>query len=223
MTRMLVTGFPPFTGCPVNPTQQLVERVQTSGTPFSGVDVFAELLPVEYVAIESEVRRLLQECSPDLWLAFGVCQRRELFHLESVGRNLDDSNRPDNAGEIRQNHKIIPGGPEIIRTTLDLEALHNALSQAGFETRISDDAGTYLCNHLLYFAQHELLRTGNSCRFLFTHVAPPSAGFPPEKLWEGFLGIAGWFLNRQTSETELLASADPGNSRPDSGSVDHPV
>lgn len=221
MTRLLVTGFPPFTGCPDNPTQQLIERIATEGIPFDGVEVAAELLPVEYIAIEAEVRRCLEQHSPDLWLAFGVCRRPELFNLETVGRNLDESDRPDNAGEVRRSHPIVPGGPETIQTRWDLHPLHNELNRLGFETRLSDDAGTYLCNHLLYFVQHELARTGNSCRFLFTHVAPPSAGFPPEKRWQGFLGIAGWFLNRQTAGAELMALNDTKTTS--NGSADRPV
>jgi len=49
--RLLVAGFPPFSGRPVNPSQWLVDLIDTSLLLLPGVHMVAKMLPVEYARI----------------------------------------------------------------------------------------------------------------------------------------------------------------------------
>jgi len=182
MKRVLVTGFPPFPGRPVNPSQQIVEQIRSGAVAIPGVQLAAELLPVEYVGIETEFFRCLRDHDPDLWLAFGVGRGVCDFRLESVGRNLDNAEHPDNAGEVRLGVPILAGGPGELFSPHDLKSLQRLLTRQGFSAAVSQDAGRYLCNHLQYFALYHLPSFRKKCQFLFTHLAPDESGLPLQNL-----------------------------------------
>ncbi|MCA9029407.1 MAG: hypothetical protein KDA66_01285 [Planctomycetaceae bacterium] len=171
--RLLITGFPPFHGHPFNPTQRIVEAIQdgTLSVP-SRFDVFTSLLPVEYVAIESEFTRLIDEFQPTLVLSFGVGHSGALLHLERWGVNCDDAPVPDNAGVIRTGQEIVDGGPSHLPATIDVDALHVRLQEQDVDAVTSDSAGRFLCNHLLYYGLYSAQSQPVPYRMTFVHVRP---------------------------------------------------
>ncbi|MCA9089788.1 MAG: pyroglutamyl-peptidase I [Planctomycetaceae bacterium] len=171
--RILLTGFPPFPGRPINPTQQLVEaiRLQQVSIPV-GLNVHAALVPCAYRDVETEFQSLVEQFEPDLVLACGVGHSGALLHLEQQGLNLDDAQVPDNAGETRNRQVIIPGGPETLPATIDVIALHRELDAAGVSVTLSNSAGRYLCNHLLYFGLHLARQHPRPYKMTFVHVRP---------------------------------------------------
>ena len=196
MMRILLTGFPPFPGRPVNPSQALVEAVQHGRLNLPNVEFVTALLPVEYGRVESELGVLIEQHQPDAVLSFGVGRQKTPVRLEQRGVNLDHGELPDNAGEIRLDHPIDPAGPSEVHSPLDLESLRDWLSGEGHGVEVSRDAGQYVCNHLVYTGLRQVARCERSVEFLFTHLAPADQEVSVEQNLAALDGIVRWFLIR---------------------------
>ena len=75
---------------------------------------------------------------------------RSGISIERVAINLDDTTAPDNAGYAPVDQPIRRGAPAAYFSTLPIKVLIRALSDAGIPAHISNSAGTYVCNHLMY-------------------------------------------------------------------------
>ena len=192
-TRILLTGFKPFGRLAANPTELLMGALEDEGLGVAGPEVEVEraVLEVDYVAAERQFREAVARVRPDVILSFGVSGGTDALCLERIAVNLDDAALPDAAGRTRRGTRIVEEGPAAYWATLDLAALHAALSAAGLPVRCSNHAGTYLCNHVFYYGLHYLQTEGLETRMGFVHVPPL-----PEQVREGGgaqvgLGLAG--------------------------------
>lgn len=145
--RILLTAFDPFGGEAVNPAQLAVREVQ-----FDGHTLQKLTIPTEYARCETVLSAALDEFSPDILLMIGQAGGRAAVTPERVAINVDDSSAADNAGEVRQNQPISPDGPAAYFATLPLHRIVDAIKAAGIPAAISNSAGTFVCNHLMYTA-----------------------------------------------------------------------
>lgn len=145
---ILVTGFEPFAGHPANPSGIVARAL--AGRSFSGHRVRAAVLPVVYAAIESSIDRLLTEEKPAAVVSLGLDYKTDVLKLERIAINLDDASIPDETGDHRSGARIAKRGPAARWSTLPLETIAAALTEAGVGFRFSSHAGAFLCNHLMY-------------------------------------------------------------------------
>jgi pyroglutamyl-peptidase len=179
---LLVTGFGPFPGAPANPTDVLVrELVHAAPETFGAAGFHAVVLPTEYRRSWSILRRLYARFSPDVVVHFGLSGRADAMMVERTARRRCASDRPDAVGFAPRRGLARRTGPETLASTLPIEAIVAALSQAGFHAAPSDDAGDYVCNATLY---RSLAETAASLRRVgFVHVPPEGRGdLTPERL-----------------------------------------
>jgi pyroglutamyl-peptidase len=209
--RLLITGFPPFAGRPVNPTQQLLQAIDSGQLRLpSEALVRTALLPVEYAAIGPAFDQHVAEFQPDIVLAFGVGHRDDLLHLEQVAINWSRAAIPDNAGVIRHGEPVVTNAPAYLLSTLPFSEIVQTLRSAGFSARLSTDAGRFLCNQLLF---HGLWRAGAPARYRmgFVHVRPLDAtGGSGEVPWPDFQHAIERLLElviRTTSPRPLAAQS----------------
>ena len=73
---------------------------------------------------------------------------------ERVAINLMDARIPDNAGFQPVDQPVVPGGPAAYFATLPVRRMAEAIEKAGLPAQISNTAGTYVCNCLLYTLLH---------------------------------------------------------------------
>jgi pyroglutamyl-peptidase len=147
---IVLTGFGPFPGVPVNASATLVARLaQATRTLFPTHDTLHDILPTQWEEAPARLKRLIEPRSVDLVLHFGVTQDAGGFRLELVSRNLQTSLR-DTVGELPKSVRVIEEGPELLATTLPAERIAARLMKLGLPCTTSDNAGTYLCNALLY-------------------------------------------------------------------------
>ncbi len=147
--RLLVTGFEPFPGAPVNPTEWLVSELAARPPRSAAMDAFrAEVLPVDYAAVGPRLSRIGREFAPDIAIHFGLARECRGFRLERQARNSFAGARPDNSGAMPSSARIC-NGPDIIPSGLPLQAIHDALATKGLPVEWSDDAGGYLCNMVM--------------------------------------------------------------------------
>lgn len=168
--RILVTGFGPFPGAPVNPTERLIGELSGHA---STAGARLAVLPVDYEAAPARLAALAADGPPDIAIHFGLSAGASGFTLERRARNEIARSRPDNAGRQPAAARIRDGAPDL-DTSLPVDEIHAALAARGLPVAWSDDAGGYLCNYVFYLSR------GHLCPGL----VPDMAGFihvPPLK------------------------------------------
>ncbi len=153
--RLLVTAFEPFGGELVNPAQQVSELLPDRIGAFAvaRVDlptVFSRCVPVAADAID--------RLRPDAVLCLGQAGGRRGLTIERVAINVDDAEAGDNAGDRPVDRPIEPGGPAAVFCTLPIKEMAAAMREGGYAASISNSAGTFVCNHLLYGVLRHLAR-----------------------------------------------------------------
>jgi len=147
--RILVTGFEPFAGLSHNPSQALLAHLP----PRMGrAELVTACLPVDTQQAPRALEALYQTHTPRLALHLGLAQNRPLLSLERLAVNLLDFEIPDNNDQRPRDLPILPGGPLALHTRLPLRAIQPAWAAAGIPGQISNSAGLYLCNQVMYLA-----------------------------------------------------------------------
>ncbi|MDQ7249725.1 pyroglutamyl-peptidase I family protein [Dongia sedimenti] len=147
---ILITGFEPFAGLAYNPSAEIAAALD--GKEIGGRAVVGRLLPVEFARYRAGLEALLREFSPTLYIGFGLAFGEDMIRIERFGVNLADFDIPDNAGAKHNGRAIEPDGPAARGATLPCAEIRAALLQAGIPARLSNSAGSYLCNATLYSA-----------------------------------------------------------------------
>jgi pyroglutamyl-peptidase len=162
VTRVLVTGFEPFGGRPVNPSQQLLGALRG--------EVETALLPVSYARAADELRRAIRAAGPDVVVCFGQADGRTGICVERYAHNLDEAATADNDEAAGSGHEIEPGGPIARASTLPVDEIVAALHADGIPAQPSRDAGGFLCNHVFYVLMRMLEEERPQARGGFVHV-----------------------------------------------------
>ena len=164
--RILLTGFEPFGGDPVNPSALVCRELH--GQRVVHATVHAVELPCVFGRALQVLDAALAAHSPVLVLALGLAAGRGEISVERAALNIDDARIPDNAGAQPVDVPVVAGGPAAWFSTLPVKAIVAALRQTGLPAGVSQSAGTFVCNHVFYGLQHRLARTG--VRSGFVHV-----------------------------------------------------
>jgi pyroglutamyl-peptidase len=159
---LLVTGFEPFGGSTVNPSQQLVEALDG--------DVATALLPVSYARAANVLRAAVAEHEPDAVICFGQADGRTGISVERFAHNLDEATTTDNDEAPGSGAPIDPGGPAAYASSLPVDRIVAALRASGIPAAPSRDAGGFLCNHVFYVLMRTLEQRGRDTRGGFVHV-----------------------------------------------------
>lgn len=166
--RVLVTGFGSFGSVEHNPTTEVVDSCGPLRE--AGLDVVAEVLPVEFDAGARRIRELVGSLRPDLAICFGVAEGRDAVTPERIAINVADARIPDNTGFQPVDSPLEPDGPAARFSTLPLRGMVRALTDAGVRAEVSNTAGTYVCNAVFFSLMGALEVTGG--RGGFVHVPP---------------------------------------------------
>lgn len=167
MRCVLVTGFEPFGGETVNPSWLTAKELPDT---VAGYRVEKLLVPVEFGVSGRMLCRRLEELQPDAVLCLGQAGGRAALTVERVAINVMDASQPDNAGFLPQDQPVRPGGPAAYFSTLPLGVCVEMARQAGVPAAVSNTAGTYVCNQLLYAALDWAAQTGWQGRAGFVHL-----------------------------------------------------
>ena len=176
--RILITGFEPFGGEPVNPSWQVAQALD--GAAIAGARVVAVQLPCVFGQALSALDMALQRVRPDLVLCLGQAGGRCDFSLERVAINVDDARIDDNAGARPIDEPVVPGGPAGLFATLPIKAMVAALRAQGLPASVSQSAGTFVCNHVFYGLMHRLqAQPGMRGGFMHLPLLPEQAARAP--------------------------------------------
>ena len=166
--RLLITGFEPFGGSTLNPSEQAVAALAQDPPP--GLTITAAVLPVDRENGPAALLAALAAAQPQAVICLGEASRRPAISLERVALNLMDYRIPDNLGQTVTDEPIVPEGPAAYFSTLPLRAMLGAMLAAGVPAELSLSAGAYLCNQVMYTLLHHLAQTGQNIPAGFIHL-----------------------------------------------------
>jgi len=154
MRTVLITGFEPFGGETVNPSWEVVK--QLDGAIIDDCRVVARQLPCVFGESLSVLNAAIDALQPSVVLAVGQAGGRVDVTVERGAINGDDARSPDNHGRQPVDVAIVEGGPAAWFSTLPIKAMVAALRESGIPASVSQTAGTFVCNHVMYGVLHKL-------------------------------------------------------------------
>jgi len=164
---VLVTGFAPFNGERTNPSWEICRQLESE---IAGVRVETCMVPCEFRGATELVAAAIERLHPTFVLCLGQAGGRQRLGVERVAINVDDARIPDNAGAQPVDEFIAANGPPAYFASLPVKAMAIAMRAAGVPTEVSNSAGTFVCNHLMYGVLHYLAESGHRARAGFIHV-----------------------------------------------------
>ncbi len=123
--KLLVTGFQPFGGSHINPSEQVVLSLAHDG--LADVELRACILPVDRTQSGATAIRAIEQFQPDAIVSLGEAGRRMAISIERVAINLMDYRMADNSGNQVTDEPIGRGGPAAYFVTLPVRAMAEAV------------------------------------------------------------------------------------------------
>jgi pyroglutamyl-peptidase len=159
MTTVLITGFGRFPGAPFNPSRPLALAVAKRRRPaFADIQRAVHIFETSYAAVDRDLPNLIAQHKPDIVLMFGLAARTPHVRIETRARNAMSTLFPDVSGH-RPNERAIALGKPDAQGSARFARLLGAARASGARTRLSRDAGRYLCNYV-YWRALEASRSG---------------------------------------------------------------
>lgn len=147
---VLLTGFGPFPGVPVNPTEELVPKLAAAARErFTGARISFAILPTEWRRGMTRSRAAFNRAAADVVIHFGASDQARELVIETRGVNACQFST-DRAGLYPPSEAVDPTGPDMRQATWPAAAILERLVAHGYPARASQDCGTYLCNATLY-------------------------------------------------------------------------
>lgn len=165
--KLLLTAFDPFGGSSINPA---LEAVKLVADEVAGVGIVKLEVPTVFGKSVATVAAAIEEVKPDAVLCIGQAGGRYDLTPERVAINLDDARIPDNEGKQPIDTCIFADGAPAYFTTLPIKAMVAKIREAGLPASVSNSAGTFVCNHLMYGVLYHLEKSYPGVRGGFMHV-----------------------------------------------------
>ena len=167
MRNILITGFESYGECLDNPSAQIAEFLD--GKEIGGARVAARILPVSATNVPGLVERHIADLDPVMIMGMGLWPGEPMIRIERIGINIAEFGIPDNEGVIRAGD-VASNGPEAVKASWPARMIVERLLDAGIPARISDHAGTFLCNSTLYHMLRAVQERSSVSGVGFFHV-----------------------------------------------------
>jgi len=173
--KVLLTGFEPFGGGKINPSELIATHLH--GREIHGHEIVGKILPCCFGSAMRDLKLHMRRIRPTLVICLGQAGGRAGITPERIAINIADANIPDNAGRRPVDKPVIKHGPAAYWSTLPIKEIVVAIGSRGIPASISNSAGTFVCNHVFYGLMHTLRKTPE-VRGGFIHVPfmPRQAG-----------------------------------------------
>lgn len=165
--KILLTAFDPFGGDEVNPAQEAVKLIPHK---VAGAEILKLEVPTVFHKSIQKTASAIRDHRPDAVLCVGQAGGRFDLTPERVAINVDDARIPDNEGNQPIDQPIFIDGAPAYFATLPIKAMAQAIRAAGLPASVSNTAGTFVCNHLMYGLLYTLAKEFPGIRGGFIHV-----------------------------------------------------
>ncbi|PPJ78009.1 pyroglutamyl-peptidase I, partial [Staphylococcus aureus] len=145
--EILVTAFEPFGDEKINSALEAVSHLETK---IGCHKIDRLILPTVFHDSADMIAKVLKSKNYDVALAIGQAGGRSEITPERVGINIDDARIPDNKGNQPIDVAIQEDGAPSYFSNLLVKTMTEAIKAAGVPASLSNTAGTFVFNHVLY-------------------------------------------------------------------------
>ena len=166
--KILITAFEPFAGRKANPALEVMKLLRPGAFP--GCELRKAKLPVSGKAVGRRLAALAAAARPDIIVSLGLAAGETSVRVERFALNIQDYGIKDNSGYRPEGKRIRADGPAAYFVNSDPLKTAAAVRRAGVPAYVSNHAGAYVCNHLMYEVMHAITAGGHKARFAFIHL-----------------------------------------------------
>ena len=164
--KIIVTGFDPFGGEKINPSIECVKALPE----VEGVELIRLELPTVFKESAKRLNEVINEVKPDAVLSVGQAGGRPGITMERIAINVDDARIPDNISQQPIDETIQTKGAAAYFSTLPIKRIVKAIREAGISVEVSNSAGTFVCNHIMYQALFAATKADKPFKAGFMHI-----------------------------------------------------
>jgi len=165
--KILVTGFEPFAGEVKNSS---LEAIQLLPDTIENAQIVKTTIPTVFGKSIETLKEILEKEKPDVVICVGQAGGRAEITIERAAINIDDASIPDNEGNLPKDQVIFEDGENAYFSNLPIKKIVEAIKECKIPASISNSAGTYVCNHLMYGLLYFINKKYKNVRGGFIHV-----------------------------------------------------
>ncbi len=165
--KILLTAFTPFDGESINPA---LEALKILPDKIGKLEVLKLEIPTVFGKSARLALEAIEQEKPDYVLSIGQAGGRAEITPERIAINIDDARIPDNEGNQPVDWPIVPDGGNAYFSNLPIKAMVEAMKKEEIPASVSNSAGTYVCNHLMYSVLYYIKKNALSIKAGFIHV-----------------------------------------------------
>ena len=165
--KILVTGFDPFGGEKINPALEAIKQLPDK---VGDISIVKCEIPTVFGKSKNVLLSVVEKERPDAVLCIGQAGGRPNITVERVAINCDDADIKDNEGNQPVDSKIAADGPAAYFATLPFKAMVQDMLAAGIPAAVSNSAGTFVCNHIMYGILHYAAQSRPHMKAGFVHI-----------------------------------------------------
>ena len=165
--RILLTGFDPFGGEPVNPAEEAVKMVSDN---INGAEVIKITIPTVQNKSVQAIEEAIEAHKPDVVISVGQAGGRYDISPERVAINIDDFRIKDNEGNQPTDQVIKNDGQPAYFSNLPIKAMVKHMNDNNIPATLSNTAGTFVCNHVMYGILYMIDKKYPNIKGGFIHV-----------------------------------------------------
>lgn len=167
MKKVLVTGFDPFGGESINPALEAVKKLPEE---INGAKIVKVEIPTVFKKSVRKLAEAIKAEQPDMVVCVGQAGGRYDITIERVAINMDDARIPDNEGNSIIDEKIFNDGENAYFASIPIKAMVKKIQEGGIPASVSNTAGTFVCNHIMYGLLYHLDKEFKNTIGGFIHV-----------------------------------------------------
>ena len=165
--KVLITGFDPFGGEKINPAWEAVKGIKNI---IEGAKIIKLEIPTVFNKSIEKVKEAMELEKPDIVLCIGQAGGRYDITIERVAINVDDARIEDNEKNQPIDIPVFEDGENAYFSNLPIKAMVEEIKGQGIPASISNSAGTFVCNHIMYGVLYHINKTYKNMRGGFIHV-----------------------------------------------------
>ncbi|HJH55751.1 MAG TPA: pyroglutamyl-peptidase I, partial [Brachyspira hyodysenteriae] len=165
--KALITGFEPFDKEEINPSWEAVNSLHNN---IDDIEIIKLKLPTVFKKSYEKLFDSLENIKPDIVICVGQAGGRYEISLERVAVNIDDAGIKDNEGNQPIDEIIFNDGENAYFSRLPIKRIKEELNKISIPSAISNTAGTFVCNHIMYSLLYYIKKNNLNIKGGFIHV-----------------------------------------------------
>ena len=165
--RVLITGFDKFGGESINPSSLCVNSLSDV---IDNIEIKKVTLPTVFKDSSRVLEENIKSFSPNIVICVGQAGGRSKITPERIAINIDDARIPDNIGNSPIDETIRKDGENAYFSTLPIKAIVDELNKNNIPSAISNTAGTFVCNHIMYESLYLTSKNYPNIKAGFIHI-----------------------------------------------------